>query len=261
MTDTPQHPSLPAMPSWRLDQRRALVTGAGRGIGLAAAVALAQAGAHVTLAARSEEELRLACEAIRQRGGQCDYLVLDVTDSGAVDRAVCAAEPFHILVNSAGMNRPKELVDLLDEDIDAVLNLNVKSIFYVTRAVVRRLRAAGASGSIINVSSQMGVVGSPRRTLYCASKHAIEGMTKALAWELGTSGIRVNTLCPTFVETAFTADMFKDREFGDWVRSRIALGRVGRTDEMMGAVVFLASDASSLMTGSALMLDGGWTAA
>jgi len=116
-------------------------------------------------------------------------------------------------------------------------------------------------GSFINISSQMGVVGSPRRTLYCASKHALEGMTKALAWELGGCGIRVNTVCPTFIETAMTADMFRDAEFRKWVIDRIALGRLGRLDEIMGAIVFLASPASSLMTGSALMLDGGWSAA
>jgi len=107
----------------------------------------------------------------------------------------------------------------------------------------------------------MGLVGSPRRTVYCATKHAIEGMTKALAWEVGRHGIRVNTICPTFIETALTANMFEDQNFVEWVTSRIALGRIGRVEEVMGAVTFLASDASSLMTGSALVLDGGWTAA
>lgn len=252
---------LPEMPSSSLAGRNALVTGAGRGIGLAAAVALAQAGAHVTLMARSEDELRQARDAIRAEGGACDHVAMDVTDSQAVSHMVADRGPFEVLVNSAGMNRPKELLDLTDDDIEAVLALNVKSTFYVTRAVVKGLKAAGHRGSIINISSQMGLVGSPQRTLYCASKHAVEGMTKALAWELGKDGIRVNTLCPTFIETAFTAEMFKDAAFDAWVKSRIALGRVGRAEEMMGAVVFLASDASSLMTGSAVVLDGGWTAA
>lgn len=252
--------ALPQTPSFRLDGRRALITGAGRGIGLAAAVALADAGAHVTLAARSESELQQSCSAIQAKGNSCDYIPLDVTDAQAVTRAVEQREPFQILVNSAGMNRPKELTDLSDADISAVLDLNVKATFYVTRAVVKSLRAAGQTGSIINVSSQMGLVGSPRRTLYCASKHAVEGMTKALAWELGPHGIRVNTVCPTFIETAFTAEMFKEASFRDWVTSRIALGRVGRVDEVMGAIVFLASDAASLITGSAVLLDGGWTA-
>lgn len=252
--------TLPRLPSMRLDGRRALVTGAGRGIGLAAAAALAEAGAQVTLASRTEAELVDACQSIRAAGGACDHLVLDVTDSAAVTRELAARGPFEVLVNSAGMNRPKPLVEVEDDDIDALLALNVKAALYLSRAVVRGLVASGRPGSIIHMSSQMGHVGSARRTLYCATKHAMEGMTKALAWEVGAHGIRVNTICPTFVETAFTAGMFKETGFRDWVTSRIALGRVGRTEDVMGAVVFLASDASSLMTGSALMLDGGWTA-
>jgi len=252
---------LPRAPDFRIDGRRALVTGAGRGIGLAAAAALAQAGAEVTLAARSEPELREACAQIRAEGGRCSHLVLDVTDAKAVEAALSAAGPFQVLVNNAGLNRPKLLVDVEDADIDAVFDLNVKAAFYVTRSVARGLLAAGLPGSIVNVSSQMGVVGSPRRSLYCASKHAMEGMTKALAWELGHANIRVNTVCPTFIETAMTAGMFADPAFRSWVVERIALGRLGRVEEIMGAIVFLASDASSLMTGSALMLDGGWSAA
>jgi NAD(P)-dependent dehydrogenase (short-subunit alcohol dehydrogenase family) len=253
--------ALPRSPGFRVDGRRALVTGAGRGIGLAAAAALARAGAHVTLAARSENELREACELIRAEGGACDFIVLDVTDSAAVTAALGAVAPFQILVNNAGLNRPKLLVDVQDEDIDAVFELNVKATLYVTRTVARGLLAAKLPGSIVTISSQMGVVGSPRRTLYCASKHAVEGMTKALAWELGPANIRVNTICPTFIETAMTANMFADPAFRGWVTERIALGRLGKTEEIMGAVVFLASEASSLMTGSALMLDGGWSAA
>ena len=253
--------SLPVFGGFRLDGKRALVTGGGRGIGLAAGVALAQAGAAVTLAARSEHELEAACSAIRAQGGQADFLVLDVTDSAAVKREIESRPPFQILVNNAGMNRPKLLVDTPDEDIDDILALNVKAAFYVAREVARSLQQANLPGSIINVSSQMGHVGSPRRTLYCASKHALEGMTKALAWELGATGIRVNTLCPTFIETAFTAQMFSDPSFRQFVLDKIALGRLGRVEEVMGPIVFLASDASSLVTGSALMLDGGWTAA
>ena len=252
---------LPTAPNFRVDGKRALVTGASRGIGLAAATALAQAGAAVTLVARSESELREVCREISAAGGQCDYLVLNVTDSRAVTEQLAQRGPFQILVNNAGMNRPKPLIELEDEDIDAVLDLNVKAAFYVTRVVTKGLLAAGLPGSVINVSSQMGWVGSPRRTLYCASKHAIEGMSKALAWELGHANIRVNTVCPTFIETEMTASMFEDSTFREWVTSRIALGRIGKVEETMGAIVFLASDASSLVTGSALMLDGGWTAA
>nr|WP_040123761.1 SDR family oxidoreductase [Paraburkholderia xenovorans] len=250
-----------AGPDFGLASRRALVTGGSSGIGLAAAAALGRAGAHVTVAARRRAELEVACEALRATGVACEALVLDVTDSASVDREVNSRVPFDILVNSAGMNRPKPLTDLTDDDIDAVLRLNVKAAFYLARAVSRRLVDANLGGSIINISSQMGHVGSARRSLYCASKHAVEGMTKALAWELGAARIRVNSLCPTFIETPMTAPMFVQPGFREWVCERIALGRVGEMHEIMGPVVFLASDASSLMTGSALMLDGGWTAA
>lgn len=252
---------LPSFSGFRLDGKRALVTGGSRGLGLAAGVALAQAGAQVTLAARSAAELEAACAAIQAQGGRADFVVLDVTDPAAVKHAIGTRPPFQVVVNNAGMNRPKLLTETPDEDIDAVFALNVKAAFYVAREAARGLQAAGLPGSIINVSSQMGHVGSPRRTLYCASKHAVEGMSKALAWELGPAGIRVNTLCPTFIETALTAPMFEDPAFRQFVVDKIALGRLGRLDDIMGPVVFLASDASSLMTGSALMLDGGWTAA
>jgi NAD(P)-dependent dehydrogenase (short-subunit alcohol dehydrogenase family) len=252
---------LPAPPQFRLEGRKALVTGASRGIGLAAAAALADAGAEVTLVARQAADLEAACAAIRARGGRCHALVLDVTDSAAVDAALAGRGPFQVLVNNAGTNRPKPLAQTPDEDIDAILDLNVKAAFYVSRVVTRELTAAGLPGSVINVSSQMGHVGGPRRTLYCASKHALEGFTKALAWELGRQNIRVNTLCPTFLETEMTRPMFADTAFREWTLERSALGRLGQLEEIGGAVVFLASDASSLVTGSALMLDGGWTAA
>ena len=248
-------------PNFNLDGKRALITGGSRGLGLYAAKALAQAGAHITLVARSKESLEFAQDELKQGGYDCEILQLDVTDSAAVDSSLAKNQPYQILVNNAGMNIPKNLVDLKNEDIDAVLNLNVKAVFYITRKVTQQLLDAKLSGSVINISSQMGVVGSPRRTLYCASKHAIEGMTKALAWELGLENIRVNTICPTFIHTDMTADMFADPEFHDWVIKKIALGRIGQPEEIMGAVVFLASPASSLVTGSALMLDGGWTAA
>ncbi len=253
--------SLPTTPSFRLDGRRAVVAGAGRGLGAAAAAALADAGATVTLAARSRDELNALAQTIRARGGQCEVLVLDVTDSAAVTREIKAHGPFDVLVNSAGTNRPALLTETPDQDIDQVFDLNVKAAFYLAREVARGLIAAERPGSLITLSSQMGLVGSTRRSVYCASKHAVEGMTKALAWELGPHGIRVNTICPTFITTLLTAPMLAQPAFMDMVVSRIALGRIGRVDEIMGAVVFLASDASSLMTGSALVLDGGWTAA
>lgn len=245
----------------RLDGRRALVAGAGRGLGAAAAAALAQAGAEVTLAARSVSELNSVAQAIRDAGGDAKILALDVTDASAVTQAVAESGPFSILVNSAGTNRPALLTQTSDADLDAVLSLNIKAAFYLVREVARGLITAGLPGSLITLSSQMGHVGGIKRSVYCASKHALEGMTKALAWELGAHQIRVNTLCPTFIETAMTQPMLSDPEFRNYAESRIALGRLGRVEDVMGAIVFLASDAAAMVTGSALMVDGGWTAA
>jgi NAD(P)-dependent dehydrogenase (short-subunit alcohol dehydrogenase family) len=251
---------LPAVPSFRLDGRRALVTGAGRGIGLAIAAALADAGAHVTLAARTRSEIDSAAAAIREAGGKADSVVLDVTDAEAVRTLFARTEPFRILVNNAGINRPNLIVDTPDADLDAVIDLNVKAAWRVAREWSRSMLAARIPGSLINVSSQMGHVGGPKRTVYCASKHAVEGFTKALAWELGPSGIRVNSVCPTFIVTDMTRAMLDDPAFNNAVLSKIALGRVGQPEDISGAVVFLASDASAMVTGSALMVDGGWTA-
>ena len=259
--------ALPQTPSFRLDGRSALVTGGSKGIGLAAAAALVQAGAHVVIAARSAAELQSATAALRTAQVSGDQVVqgrqLDVTDARAVADMVAQqaqTQPFDILVNNAGMNRPGLLSELQDADLDAVLAVNLKAAFYVSREVVKALLVAGKGGSIINLSSQMGHVGGPRRTLYCASKHALEGLTKALAWEVGRQGIRVNSLCPTYIETDLTAQMLQDAEFRAFAETGTALGRIGRVEEVMGAVVFLASDAASLVTGSALMVDGGWTA-
>jgi NAD(P)-dependent dehydrogenase (short-subunit alcohol dehydrogenase family) len=252
---------LPRTPSMRLDGRRALVAGAGRGIGAAAAAALADAGATVALASRSREELEAVATALRERGGRAEVLPLDVTDADAMRDSVAATGPYDILVNSAGTNRPATLADTPDADIDHLLNLNVRASLLLAREVSNGMIRAGRGGSLITVSSQMGHVGGPKRSVYCATKHAMEGMTKALAWELGPHGIRVNTLCPTFIETEMTRPMFADLEFRRFVESKIALGRLGRLEDVMGAVLFLASDASALVTGSALMVDGGWTAA
>jgi NAD(P)-dependent dehydrogenase (short-subunit alcohol dehydrogenase family) len=252
--------NLAKTPSFRLDGKRALVTGGGRGIGLAAGSALAAAGAQVTLAARTKSEIEDAAAAICARGDRADALALDVTDIEAVRNAIAQAEPFSILVNNAGMNRPAYLADVTVEDFDAIFGLNVRAAFFVAQAVALRLIEAKLPGSIVNVSSQMGHVGAARRAVYCASKHAMEGFTKAMAIELAPHNIRVNSLGPTFLETPMTRPFFENKAFRDEVLAKIKLGRLGQLDEITGAIVFLASDASSLMTGSALVLDGGWTA-
>ena len=250
---------LPATPSFRLDGRTAFVAGASRGIGLAAAAALAEAGAAVFLAARSEQDLNAVCAELRAAGRTVTPIVLDVADSAAVDAAFAEHGPFDVVVHSVGINRPMPLVELPDSDLDDMIAVNVRSSFVVSRAAAKCMKQLGR-GSIILISSQMGHVGSPGRTVYSATKHALEGLTKSLAWEVGADNIRVNTVCPTFIDTELTKPMFERPGFLDWVTQRNALGRVGRVEEVMGAIVFLASDASSLVTGSSLMLDAGWTA-
>jgi len=256
----PLLPDIATAPSFRLDGKRALVTGAGRGIGLWAAGALADAGAHVTLAARTADEIEAAAVAIRARGQKADALVLDVTDLATVQKAILAAEPFNVLINNAGINRPKPLLDVTVEDFDVIMGLNVRAAYFVAQAVARRLLEAKQPGSIVNISSQMGHVGAARRTVYCASKHAMEGFTKAMAIELAPHNIRVNSVGPTFIETPMTKPFFENAAFKAEVISKIKLGRLGQLDEVTGAILFLASDAASLITGSALLVDGGWTA-
>jgi NAD(P)-dependent dehydrogenase (short-subunit alcohol dehydrogenase family) len=252
--------NLPVTPSFRLDGKRALVTGAGRGIGLAAAVALADAGADVTLVSRTKAQIEAAANDIRAKGGKASAVVLDVTDIEAVRTFIAKAEPFDILVNNAGSNRPAPFVEVKVEDFDAILNLNVRSAFFVAQAVARRLVEAEKPGSIIHMSSQMGHVGGARRSVYCTSKHAMEGFNKAMAIELAPHGIRVNALAPTFIETPMTRPFFQDETFRRSVLDKIKLGRLGQVEDLMGAIVFLASDASALMTGTSLIVDGGWTA-
>jgi NAD(P)-dependent dehydrogenase (short-subunit alcohol dehydrogenase family) len=251
---------LPAPPSFRLDGKRALVTGAGRGIGLAGAAAMAKAGAHVTLVARSSAEIESLARAIERDGGQAEAATLDVTDVGRVERVLSSLEPFDILVNSAGTNHPAPFLDVTAEQYDAIMGLNVRSLFFVSQVVARRMREAGRPGSIIHISSQMGHVGAATRTVYCGSKWAIEGMTKAMAVDLAPYGIRVNTIGPTFIETSLSTRFLNDEAFKGQVLTKIKLGRIGRVEDVTGAIVFLASEASSLMTGSAVVIDGGWTA-
>jgi len=250
---------LPVTPPARLDHKRALVTGGSRGLGLAAAAALAAAGAAVVLAARTAGEVEDAAAAIRAAGGDASAVAIDVSSVASVAEWIAGEPPFDVLVNNAGTNRPASFVDVTVEDFDYLFSLNVRAAYFVAQAVAKRLIAEHRPGSIINMSSQMGHVGADRRTVYCATKHAIEGLTKAMAAELGPHAIRVNSICPTYIETPMTRSYFEDEDFRRAVLAKIKLGRLGRPEDIMGAVVFLASDASALMTGSALMLDGGWT--
>lgn len=253
-------PLTPPLPSFRLDGKRALITGAGRGIGAAAAAVFAQAGAAVTLCARTASEVEALAREIREAGFAADAFTLDVTDIAAVRREVAARGPFDILLNNAGANRIRPITEVTEEDYDAVLDLNLKAALFVAQAVAKGLLEAGRPGSIINVSSQMGLTGGGGRSLYSASKFGLEGLSKCMAIDLAPHGVRVNTLCPTWIETALTRPLLEDPKTRDWVFGKIKLGRLGRMEELSGALLLLASDASSLMTGSSLVVDGGWTA-
>lgn len=251
--------NVPRTPSFRLEGRRALVTGGSRGIGLAAAAALAEAGAVVTLTARSLADAESAANAIVEQGGAAEGLSFEASDAEACAR-LGDAGPFDILVNNAGLARHRAFLDVETPDFDTVMDVNVRGAFLVAQSVARGMVERGRGGSIINVSSQMGHVGGPKRSVYCASKFAMEGMTRAMAIELGRHNIRVNTICPTFIETPLTRSSLADPAFSAWVLEKIKLGRLAKVEEVMGPVVFLASDAASMITGSSLMIDGGWTA-
>jgi NAD(P)-dependent dehydrogenase (short-subunit alcohol dehydrogenase family) len=248
----------------RLDGRVALVAGAGRGIGAAAARGLAEAGAELVLVSRTEAEIAALAGEIAASGGRARAVVCDVCDAAALRGAIARLDQLDILVNNAGANIPEPFVEVSDEHLDRILALNVRAAFTTAQAAVRKMLAApdraARGGAVINISSQMGHVGAPNRTVYCMTKHALEGLTKAMAVELAPHNIRVNAIGPTFIETPLTAPFFQNPQFRDWVLGRIPLGRLGRLDEVVGAIVFLASPAASLITGASLAVDGGWTA-
>lgn len=251
---------LPQTPSFLLNGRRALVTGGSKGLGFACAVALARAGAEVWIAARSTEDLACAAELAASEGLALRPLTLDITDARRVENALAGLPPLDILVNSAGLARHQPFLEVSEENFDAVMALNLRATFFISQQVARRMREEKIAGSIIHISSQMGHVGGPQRSVYCASKFALEGLTRSMALELGEAGIRVNTLCPTFIETELSRQSLRDPEFRRFVMSNIKLPRLGQVEDIMGPVVFLASDAAGMITGSALMVDGGWTA-
>lgn len=252
--------TLPRTPSFRLDGRRALVAGASSGIGAAAAVALAEARAEVWLAARRAEALEELAGEMAAAGLRAHALPLDISDVEATEAALAALPAFDILVNSAGLARHSAATDTTPQDFDAVTALNLRAAYFLTRSVAARLIAEGKPGSLINISSQMGHVGGVDRAVYAATKHAVEGMTKSMAIEWGRHGIRVNTIAPTFIRTALTEATFANPDRAAWIAGKIKLGRVGEVTDIMGPVVFLASDAAALITGTSLLVDGGWTA-
>lgn len=258
--EVPDTPALPRTPSLRVDGQRALVTGAGRGIGLAAAAALAQAGAHVVLLARTHAQINGAAAAIRAAGGSAEALPCDVLHTDAIGEVLAAQEAFDILVNNAGTNRPKSFAEVTPEEFDAVVDLNVRAAFFVAQRVAQGMIAKGKRGSLIHIGSQMGHVGGRERTLYCASKWALEGMSKAIALDLAPHGIRSNVIAPTFTETSMTRSFLEEDSFRQQTLAKIKLGRLGTVEDLMGAIVFLASPASAMMTGASVLIDGGWTA-
>lgn len=251
---------LPRTPSLRLDGRRALVAGASSGIGLGCAMALAEAGALVVMAARSADRLAEGVAAIKAAGYQAEAMPLDVADVERTERCVLDAGPFSVLVNSAGVAKHSPATETTFADFDEVVGINLRGAYFLTRAVARGLIAAGQAGSLINISSQMGRVGGVERAVYCATKHAVEGFTKAMAIEWGSKGIRVNTICPTFIQTPLTEQTLSRPGGMDMIKQKIKLGRLARVEDVMAAVTYLASDASSMVTGTAMLVDGGWTA-
>ncbi|MBW4984226.1 SDR family oxidoreductase [Mameliella sp. CS4] len=249
--------SLPRTPSLRLDGKRALVTGASSGIGQACAVALAEAGAHVICAARGADRLNETVAEMRAEGWSAEALPLDIADLYAMQAAL-ADQRLDVVVNSAGLARHSPALETTPEDYDAVMGVNLRAAYFLSVAAAKAMPEGG--GSIIHISSQMGHVGGIDRAVYCASKHGLEGMIKAMAIEWGKRRIRINSICPTFIRTPLTEGTFDNPERVAWIQEKIKLGRVGEVEDIMGAVLYLASDASALVTGTSMLIDGGWTA-
>lgn len=245
---------------FRLDGLVALVTGAGRGLGEACAIALSEAGAEVILMSRTQSELDTLKARIEADGGTARTAVCDAADPAAIAEVVPSLGPIDILVNNAGTNIPEPFLEVSLEHLDTILDLNVRGAYLMAQAVARGMVERGKGGSIIHMSSQMGHVGAPLRTAYCASKHAIEGLTKAMGVELAPHGIRTNSVGPTFVETPLARGFLKDPAFAKDVLERIPMGKLGQVEDVADAVVYLAAPASAMVTGTSLVVDGGWTA-
>ena len=252
--------NLPKTPSFRLDGKRALVVGGSSGIGLGAVAALAEAGAHVVIAARSADKLTEIVTAVNAAGYSAESVTMDISQVDSITDCMKTQRAFDVVVNSAGTANHKPALETTAEDYQGVMDTNVRGAYFVSACAARAMVDAGKGGSIIHISSQMGMVGGLDRTVYCASKHALEGMVKAMAIEWGPHNIRINTICPTFIKTPLTKVTFDNPERVKWIKSKIKLDRIGEVEDIMGCVVYLASDASSMVTGTSHLIDGGWTA-
>ena len=242
--------------------KTAIVTGAGKGIGRGVAKALANLGVRVAVTARSIADLESLVAEIEGEGGKADAFPLDMYDVTAIqntmDRIYELYGDVDILVNNAGIGRSMPALDVTEADWDDVIDLNLKGMFFCSQAVAKRMTKRG-SGKIINMSSQASVVAIPKESVYCTSKGGVNQLTKALALEWGKFGVRVNAIGPTFIYTPGTAERLEDEQFRSNVLSKIPLGKVGTIEDVAGAVVFLSSEASNMMTGTLLLVDGGWT--
>ncbi len=244
--------------------KTALVTGSGKGIGKACAIALAEAGANLIIMSRTEKDLIQVQKEIKKLKKRCTYYACDVTNLGDIKKIFSKISKLDILVNNAGTNRPEYFTKIIRKDMSEVVDLNIKASFDIaqlaTRTMLKSKDRKKIGGSIINISSQLGKVGAPLRSVYNMTKFGIEGLTKGMAVDLAKHNIRVNSVCPTFVETPMVKKFFKDKNFKKSVIQNIPLGKVATESDIATAVVYLASNASSMMTGSSLVIDGGWTA-
>lgn len=240
------------------DRTLAVVTGAGRGIGRGTALALADRGWELLCISRTEGEVAAVAAEIEAAGGRARPDVVDVTDREALARL--DLDGIGLLVNCAGGNIPEPFVEVGDVNYDHLMAVNVKATFMVSQLAALAMKRQGTGGVIVNVSSQMGRVGAAGRSVYCTAKHAVEGLTKAMAIELAPDRIRVNAVAPTFIETPMTAPFLADPDFRTQVLERIPLGRLGEVSDVTGAICFLASDQARMITGTSLLVDGGWTA-
>ncbi|MFW6055147.1 MAG: SDR family NAD(P)-dependent oxidoreductase [Thermodesulfobacteriota bacterium] len=244
-----------------LKGKTVLVTGGAGGIGGACAEAFARQGAGVIITGRNEERLQAMVHGLQvSYGDRFRSVACDIATDAGRERLFKDLPPVDVLVNNAGINIPRPFTENRPEDFDAVFNINIRALYFVTQTVVRRMIEDKRAGRIVNVSSQAGLIGLPLRTVYCASKHAVEGFTKSLAVDLKGKGINVNNVAPTFVETELTRKALSNEDFRDYVQGEVLLEELPKTRDIANAVLFLSSEASRFITGATLTVDAGWTA-